>query len=523
MAYQALYRKYRPDTFEKVVGQDSIVKTLKNQIIYRRMSHAYLFCGTRGTGKTSTAKLFAKAVNCLHPIEGEPCNQCEMCLAIQEDRSMNVIEMDAASNNGVDNIREIRDEVKYPPAEGYYKVYIIDEVHMLSTGAFNALLKTLEEPPEHVIFLLATTDPQKVPVTILSRCQRFDFKRVGSDCIMETLRKYMDEEQVDIEDKALHYIARLADGSMRDALSILDQCIAFYYQETITLEKVLDVVGSVDRQIFFDMAGALEKKDTEQALDIVEKLIAQGRDVGQFVWGLTEHYRNLLLVKTVGHAEKILDLGKEDMIQLSAQAKQISAEEMVDAIRVFSELFGRLKYAGNERVLLEVELVKRCSPLASRNVDALAAKVASLERKFREGSFTVGVQAPVQEAPKKKIRPKALPEDLAQAQKLWSGVVNTLGSSLKGLLVSSTLEKKDDEEGLTIVCIHENSQELVKKRLAEIEEAMDEKLGKHIKLSVDNKKSFEAWRRETYGEEEEDPEFDSLLQYFNKEDVDLEE
>ena len=241
MAYQALYRKFRPDTFDGVVGQDHIVRTLKNEIVSDMVSHAYLFCGTRGTGKTSTAKIFAKAINCLSPKDGEPCGKCAMCTAIQEGRSVNVIEIDAASNNGVDNIRDIREEVKYPPTEGKYKVYIIDEVHMLSPGAFNALLKTLEEPPAHVIFILATTDPQKVPVTILSRCQRFDFKRISSGEITKTLKKYIKIEGAQAEESALSAIGRLADGSMRDSLSILDQCLAFYHNEVITEDKVLEV------------------------------------------------------------------------------------------------------------------------------------------------------------------------------------------------------------------------------------------------------------------------------------------
>ncbi|HIT86609.1 MAG TPA: DNA polymerase III subunit gamma/tau, partial [Candidatus Coprocola pullicola] len=241
MSYTALYRKFRPDTFSGVIGQEHIVKTIKNQILSDRVSHAYLFCGTRGTGKTSTAKIFARAINCLAPKEGNPCNECTLCRAALENRSMNVIEIDAASNNGVDNIREIREEVKYPPTQGKYKVYIIDEVHMLSSGAFNALLKTLEEPPEHVIFILATTDPQKVPATILSRCQRFDFHRITTEQIAQTLSEYMKIEDIPVQKEALHYIARLGDGSMRDSLSILDQCTAFYSDELLTLEKVLDV------------------------------------------------------------------------------------------------------------------------------------------------------------------------------------------------------------------------------------------------------------------------------------------
>ena len=246
MSYQALYRKFRPQEFDDVKGQDHIVTTLKNQIKADRIGHAYLFCGTRGTGKTTIAKIFAKAVNCEHPVDGSPCGECPTCRAIAAGNSMNVIEIDAASNNGVDNIRQIREEVEYRPTEGKYKVYIIDEVHMLSIGAFNALLKTLEEPPAYVIFILATTEAHKIPITILSRCQRYDFRRISIDTITARLRELMDAEQVTVEDRALRYIAKAGDGSMRDALSLLDQCIAFYLGQELTYDKVLDTLGAVD-------------------------------------------------------------------------------------------------------------------------------------------------------------------------------------------------------------------------------------------------------------------------------------
>ena len=250
MSYTALYRKFRPREFEDVKGQDHIVTTLKNQIRTDRIGHAYLFTGTRGTGKTTVAKIFARAVNCEHPVDGSPCGECESCRRIAEGTSMNVIEIDAASNNGVSNIRDIIEEVAYAPTEGKYKVYIIDEVHMLSIGAFNALLKTLEEPPAYVIFILATTEVHKIPITILSRCQRYDFHRISIDTIAARLRELMDQEQVDVEERALRYIAKAADGSMRDALSLLDQCIAFYLGQTLTYDNVLSVLGAVDTEVF---------------------------------------------------------------------------------------------------------------------------------------------------------------------------------------------------------------------------------------------------------------------------------
>ncbi len=283
MSYTALYRKWRPAGFEDVKGQDHIVQTLKNQITSRRIGHAYLFCGTRGTGKTSIAKIFARAVNCEDPQNGSPCGKCRTCQNIASGASLNVVEIDAASNNGVENIRDIREQVQYPPTEGTYRVYIIDEVHMLSTGAFNALLKTLEEPPSYVIFILATTEVHKIPITVLSRCQRYDFKRITIQTLAARLRELSDAEKIDVEDKALTYIAKAADGSMRDALSLLDQCVAFHFGERLTYDAVLDILGAVDTGIFSKLFRAVTKGDTTACIYELEELVLQGRELGQFV------------------------------------------------------------------------------------------------------------------------------------------------------------------------------------------------------------------------------------------------
>lgn len=273
MSYMALYRKWRPDEFEEVKGQEHVVTTLKNQIIHDRVGHAYLFCGTRGTGKTTVAKLFAKAVNCEHPLpDGSPCNECAACKGIQAGSSLNVIEIDAASNNGVDNIRDIREEVQYSPAEGKYKVYIIDEVHMLSIGAFNALLKTLEEPPSYVIFILATTEAHKIPITILSRCQRYDFRRIRLETIYERLTELLDREGIEAEEKAVRYVAKAADGSMRDALSLMEQCISFYLGQKLTYDNVLEVLGAVDVEVFNRLIREVVKGHTMEALQILRRL-----------------------------------------------------------------------------------------------------------------------------------------------------------------------------------------------------------------------------------------------------------
>ena len=296
MSYTALYRKYRPSEFEDVKGQEHIVTTLKNQIKADRIGHAYLFCGTRGTGKTTVAKIFAKAVNCEHPVDGSPCGECASCKAIAAGSSMNVIEIDAASNNGVENIRQIREEVSYSPTQGKYKVYIIDEVHMLSIGAFNALLKTLEEPPSYVIFILATTESHKIPITILSRCQKYDFRRISIETISDRLMDLLQQEGVEAEEKAVRYVAKAGDGSMRDALSLLDQCIAFYLGEPLTYDHVLEVLGAVDTEVFSRLLRSILANNVVQAIELLEELIVQGRELGQFVTDFVWYLRNLLLV-----------------------------------------------------------------------------------------------------------------------------------------------------------------------------------------------------------------------------------
>ena len=356
MSYTALYRKFRPVEFEDVKGQEHIITTLKNQIEANRIGHAYLFCGTRGTGKTTVAKIFAKAVNCEHPVNGSPCGECAMCRSIAAGTSMNVIEIDAASNNGVDNIREIREEVAYRPTEGKYKVYIIDEVHMLSIGAFNALLKTLEEPPEYVIFILATTEVHKIPITILSRCQHYDFKRISIETITDRMRDLMQEEQVEVEEKALRYVAKAADGSMRDALSLLDQCIAFYLGQKLTYDNVLEVLGAVDTDVFSRLLRSVIRRDVPKVLDIVDDLVMQGRELTQLATDFTWYLRNLLLVKTSDNIEDVLDVSTENMQQLQEEAGMVEADMLLRYIRIFSELSGQLKYAAQKRVLLEVAL-----------------------------------------------------------------------------------------------------------------------------------------------------------------------
>lgn len=390
MSYMALYRKWRPDEFEEVKGQEHVVTTLKNQITHDRVGHAYLFCGTRGTGKTTVAKLFAKAVNCEHPLEdGSPCNECTSCRTIQAGSSLNVIEIDAASNNGVDNIRDIRDEVQYSPTEGRYKVYIIDEVHMLSIGAFNALLKTLEEPPSYVIFILATTESHKIPITILSRCQRYDFRRISLETIYERLAELLAREGMEAEEKAVRYIAKAADGSMRDALSLLDQCIAFYLGQKLTYDKVLEVLGAVDVEVFNQLMTHIAANAAMEAIQVIDEIVWQGRELSQFVTDFTWYMRNLLLIKVSDHVNDQLDISAENLESMKQMAEQVDLNALMRYIRVFSELSNQIRYAVQKRVTLELAVIKLTTPQMENNLDSVLDRLRILEQKVEEGMVSL--------------------------------------------------------------------------------------------------------------------------------------
>lgn len=439
MSYTALYRKFRPQEFEDVKGQEHIVTTLKNQIKADRIGHAYLFCGTRGTGKTTVAKIFAKAVNCEHPVDGSPCGKCPACQGIAAGTSMNVIEIDAASNNGVDNIRQIREEVSYRPTEGKYKVYIIDEVHMLSAGAFNALLKTLEEPPAYVIFILATTEAHKIPITILSRCQRYDFHRISIDTITDRLAELMRTEQVDVEERALRYVAKAGDGSMRDALSLLDQCIAFHLGEKLTYENVLEVLGAVDTEVFSALLRQVLAKDVTGAIRTVDHLVDQGRELGQMVNDFTWYMRNLLLIQSADDMEEVLDMSADHLAALKEEAQMVEPETLIRYIRIFSELSSQIRYAAQKRILLEIAIIKLCRPQMEKDLSALNERMDDMEQKLESGAFvsaapqsaavpvTGGTQAPAAQAPEKTQLPKAIPEDIKQVMNNWRSVISEMG------------------------------------------------------------------------------------------------
>lgn len=497
----ALYRKWRPSEFEDVKGQEHIVTTLKNQINADRVGHAYLFCGTRGTGKTSVAKLFAKAVNCEHPVDGSPCNQCQSCNAINNQSSMNVIEIDAASNNGVDNIREIREEVQYSPSEGKYKVYIIDEVHMLSIGAFNALLKTLEEPPSYVIFILATTEAHKIPITILSRCQRYDFKRISIDTISKRLADLMEKEKITVEEKAIRYVAKAADGSMRDALSLLDQCIAFYLGQNLTYENVLEVLGAVDTTVFSQLLRSVRSQDTAKVMKSIEEVVMTGRELGQFITDFTWYLRNLLLLQNAGDDDEALDMSKENLELLKEEAKAIDAKTLMRYIRILSELSNQLKYATQKRVLVELTFIKLCRPQMESNYDSILERLRVLEEQMEKGVAVMpAVQQNIQTQPQ--VQPEQPKYDIeeelkkrfepADAQTLkdiankWPGIVKGLPQPMRGYLMPAAITIGNTPATMNISFRPEHHMEKAyfdrQTHLEALEQVVSQAVGKEVKL-----------------------------------------
>lgn len=417
--------------------------TLKNQILSGRIGHAYLFCGTRGTGKTSVAKLFAKAVNCEHPNGADPCNECGSCIAASKQAASNIMEIDAASNNSVDDIRGIRAEVEYRPAQGKYKVYIIDEAHMLSAGAFNALLKTLEEPPEYVIFILATTEAAKLPVTIVSRCQRFDFRRISIDTIASRLEELTAKEGISVEEKGLRYISRLADGSLRDALSLLERCVSGMGDGNLTYDEILSVLGTVDSGGYHEMLGLIMQKDIKGAIKRLERFSLEGRDMSSFASGFTWYLRNLLLAGNAEGIEDVLDVTKEEFVRLQEQAEMIPDGDLMRYIRVFSELSSSLRNSVSKRIDVEMAIIRLCRPQMENDPEALTSRIRELEDKvsgFEHGAFvpvTVPEKRAADQEKQEEAQPfvprKAAPEMLGRIKEKWSAIISDLPS---GKLVS---------------------------------------------------------------------------------------
>ncbi len=432
MSYTALYRKFRPTNLSEVRGQDHIVTTLRNQLKNSRIGHAYLFTGTRGTGKTSIAKILARAVNCEHPTDDGPCGECDSCKSIADGSSLNVYEIDAASNTGVDGVRNIIEGISYRPTLGKYKVYIIDEVHMLSESAFNALLKTLEEPPEWAIFILATTEVHKLPATILSRCQRYDFKRIRIDTIVSRMKELMDAEGREADDKALRYIARKADGSMRDALSLLDQAIAFQSDGPLSYDKTLEVLGAVDTEVFSRLYRGILNRDTLQCVGIIDEMTMQGKELTQFVTDFVWYLRNIMLIVASPDTARMIDISSENMVRLREDAGMSELDSVIRYIRIFSELTSQIRYASQKRVYVEIAFIRCCEPrMAIKDPESLTDRVLALEKRLEDGNFAFrpsqaagASDAPViREDIKMPEAPKALPDDVRKLVENWPKII----------------------------------------------------------------------------------------------------
>lgn len=474
---------------------------LSNQIRMDRIAHAYLFCGSRGTGKTSVAKIFAKAVNCENPQDGSPCGVCRSCQAIADGSSLNVIEIDAASNNGVENVRQIREETTYSPTEGKYKVYIIDEVHMLSTAAFNALLKTLEEPPSYVIFILATTEAHKIPLTIVSRCQRYDFHRITQDEIVERLKDLLGREQVNYEEKALRFIARKAEGGMRDALSLTDQCISFYINQDLTYTNVLKVLGAVDTERIDGLFRDIVRGDVAGVFTRLEQMIADGRDITRISADLTTHMRNILLLMAGGR-EDILDVSESDLLLIREDAQQVQGNILMRYIRVLSDASEAMRFAANRRVVMETALIRLCRPAMETDVDSLADRIRQLERQLEHGivvasAASSSVSAPVQpgasreDAPPK-VYDKAAPPDLERIRREWIGITENIEDMPMRLYLQRTRQMFDPQGGhegeIYILVDDEVAVRYIKPKempiREELEQIIEEKLGKRIVVHI---------------------------------------
>lgn len=430
MAYLALYRKYRPTTFDKLVGQEHIVKTLTNQLENDKIGHAYLFCGTRGTGKTSAAKIFSKAINCLSPVNGSPCGKCEACLALNDSSNLDVQEIDAASNNGVNEIRELREKITYPPVSVRYKVYIIDEVHMLSTAAFNALLKTLEEPPKHAVFILATTESHKLPQTILSRCMRFDFKLISTEKIASLIAEIYDDIGKKYEKEAVMRIAKAGEGSIRDALSIADICVSCS-DGILTYKDVLEVLGTSDSDKITELVKSILEGDAGGVLDGVNALASVGKSMGLLTKDTVSALRDLLVVKTCKKPNDILCLPEDAFINLKEIANIAPSERILRAIEIFTAVESELKYSTHPRVLFETACVKASKPESDFDLSALTARIKGLEDKLANG--TVVAQSTVKPVARTAVKTEEQPVTIPQAP-VCGGAVNKSATEIMGIL-----------------------------------------------------------------------------------------
>ena len=429
--YRAFYRKYRPSTFTSVVGQEHITKTLENAVKSGKTSHAYLFTGSRGTGKTSCAKILSKAVNCLNPVDGNPCNECDICRGIDNGSILDIIEIDAASNNGVDNIRDLREEANFTPANAKFRVYIIDEVHMLSIGAFNALLKTLEEPPAHVIFILATTEVHKLPSTILSRCQRFDFKRIEPESIAERLKEVATKENLTLADDGAMLIARIADGAMRDALSLLDRCSSV--EGVIDSAAVAKSAGLAGREYIFELCDAIIEKNPAKALEIVDRLYNDSCDMERLITELTSHFRNLMVSKAVKNFESMIICSQGEIDIIRQQSDKTTLATIMSCIDILTAAASTMKQGANRRTSAELCIIRLCTPALDTDINAILRRLSELESAIKSGNIQVKAEvtspAPVKEEPKEEapkqpeVKPEPKPEPVKEEKVVAQPVV----------------------------------------------------------------------------------------------------
>lgn len=508
--YRVLYRKWRPQTFADVVGQEHITSTLSNEVVSGKVSHAYLFTGSRGTGKTTCAKILAKAVNCLHPVNGNPCNECEICKGIDDGSILDVIEIDAASNNGVDNIRDLREEANFTPVHTKYRVYIIDEVHMLSIGAFNALLKTLEEPPEHVKFILATTEVHKLPATILSRCQRFDFHRITPENISARLKYIADEEKIELDSDASLLIARIADGAMRDALSILDRCSGI--NNNVTTETVGIAAGLAGKDYLFRLVDNINSSNPSEVLSIIAQLHNDSCDMERLCSELINHYRNMMIIKTVKEPHKLIVCTDADLELYKKQSDNITLYKILYCLSVLESSYTVLKNSTNKRTEMEMAVIKLCIPNISNDNNALISRVEAIENVIKSGKADLSavtvkaveikpqkpvnentdtvssddkIQTPPEAERTEKEKSSAPDEDIIFSQ--WGEVLNKLNSTdkpLTGILGSSSAYVRN--EFLLIKCDNPVFSQFIRQsnHTAAIKKALFDITGKNFRLGI---------------------------------------
>ncbi|MBP3201603.1 MAG: DNA polymerase III subunit gamma/tau [Lachnospiraceae bacterium] len=524
---ETLYRKYRPLDFDTVVGQDSIVTTLRNQIKEGSIAHAYLFSGTRGTGKTTIAKIFARAINCPNELNGNPCNECATCVQSIEGNNMNILELDAASNSGVDNIRRITEQLDYPPQNGEkYKVFIIDEAHALSQSAVQAFLKTLEEPPEYVVFILATTDPNKLPETILSRCQKYNFRRINIETIVSYLKKVCSEEKIEIEDDALIFIAEKSDGSMRESLSILDRVRAYSRNDAFTKEKVLDILGIVDDDDFSILANAINNSDIEKAFNLLSDCLEKGKDITQFTNDFLWYLRNLLIAKDLSMPVEALNLTKTNFDKLKKESESFAKDVLIYYIEELSRTANLMKYDENRRVILETTLIRLASPETNYIESAVMARIKKLEE--NKGKMTYAVMpdrvstdkknesesdnASLSSEDDKKIKEiKLSPATFKDANALienWKVIISSIGLTMRAVLSDSKIipvgekelkyvEVQISNEMYNILFENNKPIELEEKLTESIEKIINKKIEIRIVSEQDSKYSKDVlWKKE---------------------------